>query len=242
LRARLLQLEQQASESPPGADPAPAPQFGPADGSSDKYPATTQTVPGEEHFVSTSAGRTGSETSEGAAAAIDEALQALHEATRRRQQAEQQLDVRVQSLATAPSAAEWSANQAHVITRVGGTPRTATLALAGLAACLAGALMFHASRAAVSPPKVQTASQLAGLLEIPVIGHTSPRPARRALPSLLTPQAVRLVTHLAEVVVGIAVLACLISITVEPSLAAQVAADPFGTLSEVIGRLSSANA
>jgi hypothetical protein len=47
---------------------------------------------------------------------------------------------------------------------------------------------------------------------------------------------VRLASHAAEAIVALAVVACLASIAMEPSLARQVLADPFGTLSEVLGR------
>jgi hypothetical protein len=50
---------------------------------------------------------------------------------------------------------------------------------------------------------------------------------------------VRVIVHLAEVVVAVAVVACLAAIAVEPALAHQVLADPFGTLSEVIGQFLS---
>jgi hypothetical protein len=43
---------------------------------------------------------------------------------------------------------------------------------------------------------------------------------------------------MAEIVVAIAALACLLAIAFEPSLARQVLADPFGALSEVLGRFS----
>jgi hypothetical protein len=49
---------------------------------------------------------------------------------------------------------------------------------------------------------------------------------------------VQVVLYAAEAVVVIAVAACLVAMLVEPSLARQVLADPFGTLSEVIGRFT----
>jgi hypothetical protein len=65
--------------------------------------------------------------------------------------------------------------------------------------------------------------------------------AQRIRQRLLKPAYVRLAGHLAEVVIGLAAAACIVSIIVEPTLAGQVLADPFGTLSEVMGRFLGGN-
>jgi hypothetical protein len=165
----------------------------------------------------------------------------LTQTSRQRQVAEQRQTDRMQELSSEPTAADWSAEPAVVVTRLGGTPRSVTLLLGSLLACTAAIVMFRASSAAVLPPKIQTARELAAVLEIPVIGSAASlrTAAARLRQRLFKPVYVRLAGHLAEGVLALAAVACLISITVEPTLASQVLADPFGTLSEVMGRFVS---
>jgi hypothetical protein len=166
------------------------------------------------------------------------ALLELSQASRQRQVAEQRQTDRMQELSNEPTAADWSAQPAQIVTRLGGTPRCVTLILGGLLAGVAAIVMFQASAAAVLPPKIESARELAAALEIPVIGNASRlRTAAARIRRLFKPEYVRLAVHLAEAVIGLAAAACIVSILVEPTLAAQVLADPFGTLSEVLGRL-----
>jgi hypothetical protein len=171
-------------------------------------------------------------------AAIAAALLELTQASRLRQVAEQRQSDRMQELSNEPTAADWSAEPAEVVTRLGGTPRSVTLALGGLLAGIFGVVMFRASAVAVMPPTIQSAGELAAALEIPVIGNAARlrTAAARIRQRLLKPAYVKLAGHLAEAVIALAAAACIVSIVVEPTLAGQVLADPFGTLSEVMGR------
>ena len=171
-------------------------------------------------------------------AAVTAAMARLAQANRQRQVAEHHLSDRMQELSSEPTAAEWAAEPAHVVTRLGGTPRCSTLALGGLFAMIGGIVMFRGAAAVVTPPRIESPSELASALEIPVVGNVASlrRAAARIQHRVFTAWRVRILSHLAEAIVGIAVLACMLSIAMEPSLARQVLADPFGTLSEVIGR------
>jgi hypothetical protein len=53
---------------------------------------------------------------------------------------------------------------------------------------------------------------------------------------LLSAKRISAIVNGGEAILTIAVAACLLSIAVEPALASQVLADPFGALSEVLGR------
>jgi hypothetical protein len=150
------------------------------------------------------------------------------------------LSDRMQELGGGPTAADWTVEPAHVVTRLGGTPRFVTLAFAGLLATLTTAFTFRASSVLVAALRIKTTAELATLLELPVVGNataarTSTVPIENFGRSTLY---LRLITHAGELVLVLAVLACLLSIALEPSLAAQVIADPLGTLSEVIGRIT----
>src|SRR5205814_212340 len=153
---------------------------------------------------------------------------------------EHRLNDRTQELGSQPTAAEWSAEPARIITRLGGTPRSITLALGGLLASIATLVLFRASAATVAPIRIETADELADSLRLPVIGSAAHLrvAAARVRTRLFTPARVRLIVHLSEGVIAAAVAACLIAMAIEPSLARQVLADPFGTLSETIGRLT----
>lgn len=193
------------------------------------------------HFISTSAAARAKENSAAnAAGTLEQAAGELAKASRLRQEAELRLNERMQELATEPTAAEWSTAPARVVARLGGTPRSATLAVGGLLASIGAVVMFFVSAAAVAPVRIETTNELATLLEIPVVGNTSA--ARQVVGRAHATRArvrraqVLIATRLAEAVIFIAAGACLLSIVAEPALAGQVVADPFGTLSEVVGR------
>jgi hypothetical protein len=167
---------------------------------------------------------------------IEAALRALAVASRERQAAEHQSSDMLQELSARPTAADWSAQPAYVVTRIGGTPRRATLALAWLLATIAGAVIFRTA-AAIASPKMETTRDLAAALEIPVIGNAASPPGTvQSLFRLWTPSRVTAVVRTAEAVLVVAALSCLAAIAVEPALTSQVFADPFGALSEVVGR------
>jgi hypothetical protein len=243
LHKQITGLETQLGLPSGGSLPGSGPELVPAPpGDSQASGQATSAT----HLVSTNAA---SSTSESAAqpettdlsASISAALLELAQAGRQRQVAEQRQTDRMQELSNEPTAADWSAEPAHIVTRLGGTPRLVTLALGGLLACVAGIVMFRASAVAVVPPRIHSASELAAALEIPVIGNASRlrTAADRIRQRLLKPAYVLLVGHLAEGVIALAAVACILSIAVEPTLAGQVVADPFGTLSEVMGRFVS---
>jgi hypothetical protein len=153
--------------------------------------------------------------------------------------AERRLSERMQELTNQPAAAQWSAAPAHLVTRIGGTPRTHTLLLAFLLANVAGVTIFRAGADDGCVAKIDSAGLLASTLELPVVGNllalrTAARQMRR---KWLNAAKLHWILYGSEIVIGLAVVACLGSIACEPSLARQVLADPFGTLSEVLGRV-----
>jgi PII-like signaling protein len=165
-------------------------------------------------------------------------LQEVAAASRERQEAEHRLSDRMQELSSQGSASQWSAAPAHVVTRLGGTPRTHTILLAALLATALGVVIFRAAEGDGCVAKIHTTSVLASSLELPVIGNllAMREAARQMRQKFLTPQRLHYVVVASEVVVGIAALACAGAIFCEPALARQVVADPFGALSEVVGR------
>ena len=188
-----------------------------------------------------SAGGAADNSSADIAAAIGE----LASATRDRQAAEQRLSERMQELSGEPTAAQWSASPAHIVTRLGGTPRALTLALASALACAAGFAMFRVTTIELLAPRVTSASELSRLLGLPVLGTLnasalSNARGRSTSPAtswqIFSPRRLQLLTYGAEGFVAIAAGACLLSVMIDPSLAREVLADPFGTLSEVLGR------
>ena len=231
LRKQIAGLEKQLGPSvqPRGGE---GPELMPAPGGEPRAAGQARSA---THWVAA-----GTEPSEPAelSAAISAALLELTQASRQRQAAEVRQSDRMHELSNEPTAADWSAEPAEVVTRLGGTPRSVTLALGGLLAGIAGVFMFRASAVAVCAPKIQSAGELAAALEIPVIGNAARlrNAAARIRQRLLKPAYVKLAGHLAEVVIGLSAAACIVSIIVEPTLAGQVLADPFGTLSEVMGR------
>src|SRR5262245_24429493 len=174
---------------------------------------------------------------------ISSIMTELAKVSRERQSAEQHLTDRMQELSSGPTAAQWSAGPARVITRLGGTPRSLTLALAGMLACVEGIAMFRVTAVESTKPRIESVAELASAIALPVIGDlekcrevgackTNVKTRRR----FLTPARLRIVTTLAEGFVAVAASACLISVAIDPSLAREVLADPFGTLAEVMGR------
>jgi hypothetical protein len=172
------------------------------------------------------------------AALISAALAELSAAASDRQAADFCLSERMQDLAQQNTSVNWSKSAAVSIARLGGTPRCSTLTLAGLLACAAGIMVFRAGRFEIASCSLQSTTQLASSLEIPVLGDlaslrgfVTAKAAR-----LLSPRRTTMIVRVAEGVVAIATFACLVAIAFEPSLARQVLADPFGALSEVLGR------
>jgi hypothetical protein len=165
-------------------------------------------------------------------------LQDLAAASRARQEAEHKLSDRMQELGNQGSASQWSAAPAHVVTRMGGTPRRHTILFAALLATALGIVIFRAAEGDGCVAKIDTTGVLASSLELPVIGNLLALrdAARRMRQRFLTPRRLHYIVLASEIVVGFAVLACLGAIFCDPALVRQVLADPFGTLSEVAGR------
>jgi hypothetical protein len=174
------------------------------------------------------------------AAQLEAAIREVTQASRQRQAAEHRLTDRMQELASQPTAAQWSAIPARTITRLGGTPRSSTVLLGLVLGCLAGTVLFRAAGAASHPQCIQTTAQLAGALELPVVGEIrSLRSAAWRFPiQWLAARSVTLSLFASEAAVAVAAGACVVAMLIEPSLARQVVADPFGTLSEVLERFS----
>jgi hypothetical protein len=247
VRSQIAAIEKELATAPgwgvtPGLVPAMA-----EPAASEKRAAvqgTPQATQMASHFVSAGGAAPSAELSSGdemaLAAAMNAAIDLLSQASRLRQAAEHRLSERMQEISSQPTAAQWSAAAAHVATRLGGTPRSSTLAAAGLFAAIAGVTMFRAAAVSVGTPRIATAGELAGALELPVVGNLSAlrAAAGRMKRRLCTPGRVKAVLIAAEIVVAIAVAACLVAMAMEPALARQVLADPFGTLSEVIGRFT----
>jgi hypothetical protein len=245
LRSQIAGLERQLGIAP-GELPPPAargPELIPP--SSETRPSSLDAPLGQArnagHYVAVAGGPAGDTRNSDPAslsAAINGAVSDLARASRDRQLAEHRLNERMHELSNQPTAAQWSEGQARVVTRLGGTPRSSVLAFGMLLAGVAGAIIFRAAGAAITATRIQTPAALASALELPVVGNTSA--LRGAVARLggriLTPIVVRGILFASEAVVVVAVAACLLAIAVEPSLARQVVADPFGTLSEVMGR------
>ena len=195
-----------------------------------------QSVRAAQHFTSTAVAAGGTATSRSSDA--ETLFAALIQAGRERQTAEARLTERMHVLSNHAAAAQWSAAPAGVVTRLGGTPRLTTLALASLLAGVFGAVVFRAARCESASPKIGSAAELASAMELPVVGNLAAlrQATIKIRRRVLTPGRLKILMHLGEAVIGLAVAACLVSIVVEPSLARQVLADPFGTLSEVLGR------
>lgn len=168
---------------------------------------------------------------------VTKALAELACATAARQDAESHLAERMHELTSRASGVFWT-KTTPTVGRLGGTPRWSTMLGAALLAAVAGTLVFRATGSEGCATAIQSASELASALELPVIANLSgirEQPRKRGW-RLLTPPRLRAVVGGGEAVLVIAVAACLLSIAIEPSLARQVLADPFGALSEVLGR------
>jgi len=245
IRSQIEMIQQRAhAQEQPLPQPAIGPELIPAP-RADRHAAASDAIRPAvaKSFVSTRAnespsGDTQVDSVGELSTAVTAAIARLAVASRQRQTAEHQLSDRMQELSGEPTAAEWAAEPAHIVTRLGGTPRCATLALGGLLAAIGGIVMFRGAAVVVMPPRIESPGELASALEIPVVGNVASlrRAAARIHRRVFTAGRVQALGHLAEAIVGIAVLACMLSIVMEPSLARQVFADPFGTLSEVIGR------
>lgn len=171
--------------------------------------------------------------SEGVGAALTE----LSRATAARQEAENRLAERMHELSSRASGMQW-AKAAPTISRLGGTPRCSTLTLAGILACVAGVWVFRAAGAGGYSGSLRTTAELASAVELPIVGNLSglTGKAPQRMPWLLTPGRLKWLVQAGEGVLVVAVGACLLSIAIEPALAREVLADPFGALSEVLGR------
>jgi len=127
---------------------------------------------------------------------------------------------------------------------LGGTPRSLTLALAGFLACIGGIAMFRVTAVELVKPRIESASELASAVGLPVVSDLKgirksglgTKKATERGRKWITPRTLQIVTTIAEGFVAVAASACLISVAMDPSLAREVLADPFGTLAEVMGR------
>ena len=172
------------------------------------------------------------------AAKISIALTELGQAASERQTAEFYLSERFQHLASEITTVHWSKSRTISIARLGGTPRFSTLALAGIFATIVGIGTFRASRNDLGESTLRSATELASSLELPVVANLAYLRGFKVtmVRRLFSPRRLQVAVRLADAVVALAVVACLVSIAIEPTLARQVLADPFGALSEVLGR------
>jgi hypothetical protein len=218
LRSDITALERQLA----AAEPSPASPPG--------------ARPPQKHFVSSSLPHD-SPARPAVAQNVTSALTDYSRATAARQDAEARLAERMHELSTRASGVQWTKSP-PLISRLGGTPRCSTLMLAAVMACVTGVWVFRAAAADGCSSTIRTPADLASAIELPVAGNLSAvlgHPAKRG-PRLLTPARLKRVVNAGEAVLAIAVGACLLSIAIEPTLAPQVLADPFGALSEVLGR------
>ena len=163
----------------------------------------------------------------------------LSRAGKHREQAERKLQVTLAALAANSPIAAWNAEPARIVARLGGTPRMLPVILGLLAASIAGVIMFRATRVLALPRVLQSASDLAAALPIPLIGR-NPTGGGQALAGprvIVTPARVRLVTKAAEAVLLAILAVCVGAIFLDPTLALQFADDPLGVMSEIFGRL-----
>jgi hypothetical protein len=163
----------------------------------------------------------------------------LSRATKYRDSQERSLQSTLATLAVNSPSAAWNAEPARIVARLGGTPRMLPVMLALLAAAAAGAVMFRATRVLALPRLLQTASDLAAALPIPLVGR-NPTAGGLATPVprvLITPARVRLVTKAGEAILLTILGLCVCAIFLDPTLALQFTDDPFGVLSEIVGRL-----
>lgn len=172
------------------------------------------------------------------AAKISAALTELGQAASDRQTAEFCLSERMQDLAHEITTVHWSKARSVSVSRLGGTPRFSTLAFAGILAAIGGAVTFRAGRNDLAERALRSTTELASSLELPVVANLAYLRGFKItmVRRILSPGRLQLAVRLADAVVALSVVACLLSIAIEPTLARQVLADPFGALSEVLGR------
>lgn len=165
--------------------------------------------------------------------------QELTLAAQHRALVEERLQTTLASLASTSPTAAWSVEPARIVARLGGTPRMLPVMLAIVASVVAGVIMFRATRVLALPRVLQTASDLAASLPIPLVGRNpSITLAGSAVPRLIvTPTRVRLVTKAAEAILLIILAVCVCAIFLDPTLALQFSDDPFGVVSEIFGRV-----
>ena len=165
--------------------------------------------------------------------------QELSLASKHRALVEERLQTMLASLASTSPTAAWSAEPARIVARLGGTPRMLPVMLAIVASVIAGVIMFRATRILALPRVLQTASDLAATLPIPLVGRNpSITLAGPAAPRLIvTPSRVRFVTKAAEAVLLTILAVCVCAIFLDPTLASEFALDPLGVVSEIFGRV-----
>ncbi|MDX1944953.1 MAG: hypothetical protein SFU86_06065 [Pirellulaceae bacterium] len=199
--------------------------------------ASARPLPAEMRLVSTASLVPVGPTTD-LAAELETATAELAAASRNRQWAERQLQTAIDRAAAREALPTWSATPARVVARVGGTPTIFTLLVAGLMSAVAGGAMFRLATRVFARPLIDSAEQLATLLPVPLVGQT---PAGRcSLNQRLVrigPAMVRGGTRAAELLIIIFAGVCLVSVLADQTLAAQFVADPFGALSEVVGRI-----
>jgi hypothetical protein len=163
----------------------------------------------------------------------------LIRATQYRETKERALQATLAQLATSAPGAAWNSEPARVVARLGGTPRMLPVMLALIASLVSGGVMFRATRVLAWPRLLQTASDLAAALPVPLVGR-DPLASSLGVPApraLITPARVRLVTKIAEAILLIILAVCVGAIFLDPTLALQFTDDPLGVLSEIFGRL-----
>jgi hypothetical protein len=162
----------------------------------------------------------------------------LSEAGKHREQIERNLQGTLAALAASSPTAAWSAEPARIVARLGGTPRMLPVILALLAASVASFIMFRATRVLTLPRVLQSASELAAALPIPLVGRNPIGGVQIAgQRAIVTPARVRLVTKVAECVLLTILAVCVGAIFLDPTLALQFGDDPLGVMSEIFGRL-----
>lgn len=160
-------------------------------------------------------------------------------AGRNRELKERKLQTALAVLAVHSPTAAWNAEPARIVARLGGTPRMLPVMLAILGASIAGVLMFRATRVLIQPRLLQTASDLAAALPIPLVGRNpiGGPVGSSAARMIVTPARVRWVTKFAECVLLTILAVCVGAIFLDPTLALQFTDDPLGVVSEIFGRV-----
>jgi len=162
----------------------------------------------------------------------------MSQATAGRQACERKLHATLAALSLESPAAGWSVEPARLVTRLGGTPRMLPLLLAIGLGVIATGWMFRATTVLTGPQMLSTTTDVSRALPIPLIGQSPAliRPRKATPGRWITPARVWLVTRAAEIWLIALVALCAAVMCFDHSLAGQFAADPFGVLSEIIGR------